>query len=166
MNDTSWNLTETPRGRSMRVSVIVTEVDSGAVGRLSGHNNRRILEEQLSSHHPHARMSRNSVPVGAERTPIHLGEHLLTPGYGAEIHLKIPATIEGPKSSHTARGRLWLTDQRVGVSAEHCLAVRDTTDSRLSSLVTSLVTTTTCSVSTTTQSCTRSSFHMCVHRKH
>lgn len=58
-------------------------------------------------------MARNSIPEGAERTPIHLGEHLLTPGYGAEIQLKIPATIEGPKSSHTSRGRLWLTDERV-----------------------------------------------------
>lgn len=58
-------------------------------------------------------MARNTIPEGAERTPIHLGEHLLTPGYGAEIQLKIPATIEGPKSSHTSRGRLWLTDERV-----------------------------------------------------
>lgn len=62
-------------------------------------------------------MARNSIPEGAERTPIHIGEHLLTPGYGAEIQLKIPATIEGPKSSHTSRGRVWLTDQRVSVAA-------------------------------------------------
>lgn len=48
------------------------------------------------------------------RAPIHRGEKLLTPGYGTDIELKIPATIQGPKRTERSWGRIWLTDQRVG----------------------------------------------------
>lgn len=48
------------------------------------------------------------------RAPIHRGEKLLTPGYATDLELKIPATIEGPKRTERAWGRVWLTDQRVG----------------------------------------------------
>lgn len=64
------------------------------------------------------------------RAPIHRGEKLLTPGYTADVELKIPATIEGPKRTQKSWGRVWLTDQRVSPVAQvHCLAEADSSSS-------------------------------------
>lgn len=41
------------------------------------------------------------------------GESLLTSGNTADIELRIPATMDGPKRADSAKGQLWLTDHRV-----------------------------------------------------
>jgi len=40
-------------------------------------------------------------------------EQLLTGPHPADIELRIPATISGPKRTETARGSLYVTDKRV-----------------------------------------------------
>lgn len=42
-----------------------------------------------------------------------LGENLLTEGNTATLTLHIPSTIQGPKRTESAKGRLWVTDRRV-----------------------------------------------------
>nr|XP_019045417.1 hypothetical protein I302_05807 [Kwoniella bestiolae CBS 10118]OCF24347.1 hypothetical protein I302_05807 [Kwoniella bestiolae CBS 10118] len=44
-------------------------------------------------------------------------EDVLTAGHTAEVELKVPATIQGPKRSETAKGRIWVTDHRPGPSS-------------------------------------------------
>ncbi|OCF46028.1 hypothetical protein I317_00116 [Kwoniella heveanensis CBS 569] len=59
-------------------------------------------------------MSVNTVHLGPGQTlPLQHGEDVLTPGHTAEIELKIPATIAGPKRSERAKGMIWVTDHRV-----------------------------------------------------
>lgn len=38
---------------------------------------------------------------------------MLTPAHTADVELRIPATIQGPKRSESAKGLFWVTDQRV-----------------------------------------------------
>ncbi|WRT67976.1 uncharacterized protein IL334_004950 [Kwoniella shivajii] len=67
-------------------------------------------------------MSVNSVQVDQERRPaLQHGENFLTPGHTAEVELKVPATIQGPKRTENAKGNIWVTDKRV-------LFVADTLD--------------------------------------
>ncbi|WWC70959.1 uncharacterized protein I206_104911 [Kwoniella pini CBS 10737] len=59
-------------------------------------------------------MSINSIKLGqGQNIPLKLGEELLTPGNTVEVELKVPATIQGPKRIETAKGKIWITDQRV-----------------------------------------------------
>ncbi|WWC88666.1 uncharacterized protein L201_003579 [Kwoniella dendrophila CBS 6074] len=59
-------------------------------------------------------MSINSVHLAPGHTlPLQHGEDVLTAGHTAEIELRIPATIQGPKRNETAKGRIWVTDHRV-----------------------------------------------------
>ncbi|WVR06498.1 hypothetical protein IAU60_003529 [Kwoniella sp. DSM 27419] len=59
-------------------------------------------------------MSINTVTLGRDQT-LHLqpGEEVLTPGHQADIDLRIPATMQGPKRTEKAKGTLWVTDKRV-----------------------------------------------------
>ncbi|WVW84892.1 hypothetical protein I302_106927 [Kwoniella bestiolae CBS 10118] len=67
-------------------------------------------------------MSINSVHLTlGHNLPLQHGEDVLTAGHTAEVELKVPATIQGPKRSETAKGRIWVTDHRV-------LFVADTLD--------------------------------------
>lgn len=59
-------------------------------------------------------MSAGSIPAGAESFPFLRGEKLLTPGYYTDLELHVPASMEGPKRTENAQGRVWLTDHRVG----------------------------------------------------
>jgi hypothetical protein len=45
--------------------------------------------------------------------PLCSGESLLASGNTADIELRIPATMDGPKRVESAKGQLWLTDLRV-----------------------------------------------------
>ncbi|KAK4683536.1 hypothetical protein P7C73_g6712, partial [Tremellales sp. Uapishka_1] len=59
-------------------------------------------------------MSLNSLAIPASTLPSLLpGEDYLTPGNTADIELRIPATIQGPKRTEYAKGRVWATNQRV-----------------------------------------------------
>ncbi|WWC62794.1 uncharacterized protein I303_105391 [Kwoniella dejecticola CBS 10117] len=59
-------------------------------------------------------MSINSVHLGSNHTlPLKASEEVLTAGHTADVELKVPATIQGPKRTETAKGRIWVTDQRV-----------------------------------------------------
>jgi len=60
-------------------------------------------------------MAANTIRTGSNGFPIHRGENLLTPGYLTELELRIPPTTEGPKRTDIAHGRIWLTDERVGI---------------------------------------------------
>ncbi|KAK8858757.1 hypothetical protein IAR55_002986 [Kwoniella newhampshirensis] len=59
-------------------------------------------------------MSINTVRLGPGNVlPSKDGEDVLTPGYTADLELRIPATIRGPKRTENAKGRIWVTDHRV-----------------------------------------------------
>ncbi|WVQ96502.1 hypothetical protein IAU59_003607 [Kwoniella sp. CBS 9459] len=59
-------------------------------------------------------MSVNTIHLGPGQTlPLQHGEDVLTSGHTAEIELKIPATISGPKRTEKAKGLIWVTDHRV-----------------------------------------------------
>ncbi|WVQ65573.1 uncharacterized protein L199_003751 [Kwoniella botswanensis] len=59
-------------------------------------------------------MSINTVHLTpSHNLPLQHGEDVLTAGHTAEIELKVPATIQGPKRTETAKGRIWVTDHRV-----------------------------------------------------
>ncbi|WWD18652.1 hypothetical protein CI109_103105 [Kwoniella shandongensis] len=45
--------------------------------------------------------------------PLQHGEDVLTAGHTADLELRIPATIQGPKRTENAKGRIWVTDHRV-----------------------------------------------------
>lgn len=42
-------------------------------------------------------------------------ENLLGPAQTADLELRIPATIQGPKRIENAKGLLWVTDRRVSL---------------------------------------------------
>lgn len=59
-------------------------------------------------------MSVNTVQLTNRYNPQLLqGENLLTEGNTATLTLHIPSTIQGPKRTESAKGRLWVTDRRV-----------------------------------------------------
>ncbi|KJD99684.1 hypothetical protein I311_06728 [Cryptococcus gattii NT-10] len=59
-------------------------------------------------------MSVNTVQLTGRSTPQLLQqENLLTEGNTASLTLNIPPTIQGPKRTENAQGRLWVTDRRV-----------------------------------------------------
>lgn len=45
--------------------------------------------------------------------PLLRGEELITGPYTADVELKVPASLTGPKRIENAAGRIWVTDQRV-----------------------------------------------------
>ena len=46
----------------------------------------------------------------------HSGETLAPSGHSTDIELRVPATTEGPKRIEMAKGKIWVTDQRVSIS--------------------------------------------------
>ncbi|GFZ45002.1 hypothetical protein JCM24511_02728 [Saitozyma sp. JCM 24511] len=59
-------------------------------------------------------MSRNTLSLGPRGSPpLQPGESPLTSGNTADIELRIPATMDGPKRVESAKGQLWLTDHRI-----------------------------------------------------
>jgi hypothetical protein len=46
-------------------------------------------------------------------TSVLLGGQQFTRPYPADLELRVPATISGPKRTETAKGRIWVTDHRV-----------------------------------------------------
>ncbi|RSH90948.1 hypothetical protein EHS25_010124 [Saitozyma podzolica] len=59
-------------------------------------------------------MSRNTLSLGPRGSPpLQPGESLLASGNTADIELRIPATMDGPKRVESAKGQLWLTDLRI-----------------------------------------------------
>ncbi|KAL7423049.1 hypothetical protein Q5752_002348 [Cryptotrichosporon argae] len=79
-------------------------------------------------------MSLNTHPQASQ--PILLqSERLLTPGYTADLELRVPATIDGPRRTETARGRVWVTDHRIVFLAETALSSSYDAPPTLTSLI-------------------------------
>ncbi|KAI9634698.1 uncharacterized protein MKK02DRAFT_37577 [Dioszegia hungarica] len=57
-------------------------------------------------------MSLNILASGSE-LELQPGENVLSSGNTADLELRIPATMAGPKRTDYAKGRLWATNQRV-----------------------------------------------------
>ncbi|WOO76836.1 uncharacterized protein LOC62_01G000451 [Vanrija pseudolonga] len=63
-------------------------------------------------------MSVNTEEHGSKAFALLRGEKLLTPGYAAEVELRVPATIEGPKRVENAAGLIWITSERFVVISQ------------------------------------------------
>ncbi|ORX37247.1 hypothetical protein BD324DRAFT_435347 [Kockovaella imperatae] len=71
-------------------------------------------------------MSLNTLSITSmDRFDLLPGEHVLTPRHTADIELKVPATLSGPKRTETADGFLWVTDHRVVFAARTVVAAYD-----------------------------------------
>jgi len=63
-------------------------------------------------------MSVNTLDCEGDSFRLLPGENILTEGNTADIELRVPPTVQGPKRKEAARGRLWVTDQRVVFMAD------------------------------------------------